>query len=136
MYTGDFEDGKQHGNGMYKWPTGGYYYGEWMDDRMHGEGCYVRSDGIWYVGTWKEDHQCGEGKRFHPARVAHGDNQLFERGKAFFEVWDENKKCVMCKPILSYHDTMWSVVTHKKRAFLDVEVVCTNGDPSKVGDSP
>jgi hypothetical protein len=38
VYTGEFRDGKQHGQGTYTTPDGYEYTGEWVDGVIQGEG--------------------------------------------------------------------------------------------------
>jgi len=36
---------KKHGNGIYTWADGRKYDGEWQNGRQHGNGKYISKDG-------------------------------------------------------------------------------------------
>ena len=38
IYEGTFKDGKQHGTGNYRLPSGYEYNGEWVDGEIKGQG--------------------------------------------------------------------------------------------------
>jgi len=51
VYNGEWEDGKRHGQGIYRYINGDYYDGEWKDGRKHGKGFYLfANQGIMYDG--------------------------------------------------------------------------------------
>ena len=39
----------------------GSYSGEWLDGKMHGQGTYVWASGSLYDGEWREGHRNGRG---------------------------------------------------------------------------
>lgn len=45
-YTGEFQNGKQHGQGKFTWPDGEFYDGEWQYGLFHGHGIYGTPDGL------------------------------------------------------------------------------------------
>ena len=62
-YTGEFKDGKRHGQGklIYRYPQ--TYVGEFKDDKRHGEGTFT-DEGLTeftYTGQWKDDKKSGLG---------------------------------------------------------------------------
>ena len=44
-YSGDFKNGKKHGNGKYNFPNGDVYEGEWENGKREGEGIYTYFSG-------------------------------------------------------------------------------------------
>ena len=51
-YEGEWQDGKRHGRGIYKWAAGHRYDGAWSDDRPHGLGTAYFADGDVHQGQW------------------------------------------------------------------------------------
>ena len=45
-YVGEFQNGKQHGQGKFTWPDGEFYEGQWKNGLFHGDGIYGTPDGI------------------------------------------------------------------------------------------
>jgi hypothetical protein len=89
VYSGDFRDGKRHGQGRQQWQDGAVYEGSWMDDKIHGsgqlshgngdqytgafvsnsaqgQGKYLRYEGGEYIGEWANDRQNGKGLEVSP----------------------------------------------------------------------
>ena len=60
-YVGEFKDDMYHGQGTLTLPDGTKYVGEWKDDMAHGQGTYTLPDGTKYVGEWKDDMYHGQG---------------------------------------------------------------------------
>lgn len=46
QYEGEFQNGKQHGFGKFKWFDGEFYEGQWRNGLFHGEGYYGTPDGV------------------------------------------------------------------------------------------
>jgi hypothetical protein len=65
-YTGEFKDGKSHGQGTRTTPNGEKYVGEFKDDKRNGQGTYTFPDGEQYVGEWKDDKRHGQGTYTYP----------------------------------------------------------------------
>ena len=49
-YTGEFKDGKRHGQGTLINPDGSKYIGQWKDGLPNGKGSEMWEDGTKYVG--------------------------------------------------------------------------------------
>lgn len=60
-YTGDWLDGKKHGQGTFMGRDGDHYSGGWKDGKKHGQGEYTWSDGKIYKGDWQDDNPYGQG---------------------------------------------------------------------------
>jgi len=69
-YVGEWQDGKQQGQGTCTIDNGdkyadewcrGTYVCEWQDGKQHGQGTYTREDGSEYVGEFKEGLRHGQG---------------------------------------------------------------------------
>lgn len=64
---GHMNNGKFEGFGTCVWPEDrGRYSGDWQNGKRHGEGIYSAPDGREYVGEWKEGRRDGWGCLFHP----------------------------------------------------------------------
>lgn len=55
-YTGDFQDGKQHGHGVFTM-AGARYEGSWRSGFPHGAGVFVGADGDRYDGEYVNDQR-------------------------------------------------------------------------------
>lgn len=83
-YTGEFQNGKPHGHGKYKFKDGGSHEGEWKSGHRHGLGKTIMKDYIWEgeyenntikkgVLTWPDGKKyVGEFKRSQP----HGKGEI------------------------------------------------------------
>ena len=60
-YEGDLVDGRPHGRGVYRWPSGARYEGEWRDGKRHGRGVYTWADGGRYDGEYVDGARTGRG---------------------------------------------------------------------------
>ncbi len=60
-YEGNFEHGKRHGFGIYRWNSGSRYEGAWVDDIRKGFGKFFWTDGSHYEGEWENDKMNGYG---------------------------------------------------------------------------
>lgn len=54
-YVGEFLNGKRHGWGVYRYPSGSLYIGNWETNRRSGFGTYYYSDGSAKEGIWSWD---------------------------------------------------------------------------------
>mmetsp|Transcript_34684 Transcript_34684/g.54145 ORF Transcript_34684/g.54145 Transcript_34684/m.54145 type:complete len:112 (+) Transcript_34684:738-1073(+) len=56
VYTGDYYEDKKAGHGEFLWKNGTKYVGQWQDDNMTGKGIKTRKDGsVIHDGMWKDD---------------------------------------------------------------------------------
>ena len=53
IYEGEFLNGKQHGQGIYRLPNGYIYEGSWVDGKIEGKGKAEYPDGAIYEGEFK-----------------------------------------------------------------------------------
>ncbi len=65
-YTGEWEDNKRHGYGIWTRPDGMQYEGEWENDKPHGRGILINPDGSKFSGDWKEGKRDGRGMLTYP----------------------------------------------------------------------
>ena len=59
-YTGQFQNGKKHGNGIYKYPDGVIYDGEWKEGIREGDGVLTYIDGTKLIGKFSNDKYVGK----------------------------------------------------------------------------
>jgi len=60
-YDGNWVDGVQSGHGEFIWYDGDFYEGEWDQNTRHGKGRYVWSTGAEYIGEFQRNELEGEG---------------------------------------------------------------------------
>ena len=53
-YSGSYVHGKKEGQGVWQWPDGSYYEGEWKNDRKHGDGAVYKVVYEKKKTTWNE----------------------------------------------------------------------------------
>jgi hypothetical protein len=51
-YEGAYVKDMKHGEGEFRWQTGGYYKGKYENDVKSGYGMMTWADGSIYKGTW------------------------------------------------------------------------------------
>lgn len=86
-YTGNFEEGLRHGQGVYVWSTGAQYNGAWEKDAMSGSGTYTFADGSVAQGEFAEN------------QFTDGSYQIAnDFGEYTFTI--ENKKAISVKMVL------------------------------------
>jgi len=67
IYDGEYENGKRHGKGVYKFKKSkARYDGAYADNKKHGEGTFYYPDGSIYKGSWAEDKRTGTGTYTYP----------------------------------------------------------------------
>ena len=68
LYEGDFEDGKRHGRGCYRYAaTGDKYDGAFVQNIRHGLGTMTYNGKGEYQGYWENGHRHGEGVFNYPS---------------------------------------------------------------------
>jgi hypothetical protein len=61
-YVGNWRNGKRHGQGVTTWTLNGdKYVGEYKNNNRHGQGSFIHTNGDKYVGEWKENKKSGQG---------------------------------------------------------------------------
>jgi len=60
-YVGDWQDGKQHGQGSLTFEDGSKYVGGFNNSMYNGSGIFTWDDGGKYIGEFKDDALDGEG---------------------------------------------------------------------------
>ena len=60
-YSGNWLDGKKHGQGTMVWDDGSKYEGGWALDEFSGDGTYYYNNGDTYVGEWRNGKKYGKG---------------------------------------------------------------------------
>eukprot|EP00927_Polykrikos_kofoidii_P060257 TRINITY_DN5527_c0_g7_i1.p1 TRINITY_DN5527_c0_g7~~TRINITY_DN5527_c0_g7_i1.p1 ORF type:complete len:729 (+),score=94.57 TRINITY_DN5527_c0_g7_i1:328-2187(+) len=66
-YEGEFFQGCEHGQGVFKSATNEVVFeGQMQHDKMHGTGCHHFADGRVYSGQWEKGHMNGEGEMIWP----------------------------------------------------------------------
>ena len=53
-YTGEWKDGRRHGQGTYAYAYGTTYTGEWKDGERNDKGIEAHPDGTKYPGEFKD----------------------------------------------------------------------------------
>ena len=62
VYTGNWENGKRSGQGTMTWENGQKYEGGWKDDKYGGQGTFTYSNGSVYVGNFSNGAKNGYGR--------------------------------------------------------------------------
>ena len=70
-YTGEFLDGRRHGQGVFEMNGFARYEGAFQDNSMEGEGVLELQSGRRYQGEWRESRQHGRGKYVWPDGCVH-----------------------------------------------------------------
>lgn len=60
VYTGQFKNGREHGQGRYTLPNGYTFEGEFKNGKRDGLGVGTYANGKVMQGTWKNDQYVGE----------------------------------------------------------------------------
>jgi len=78
-YTGQWMNGKRHGQGKLVWVNQAVYEGDWKNDKLDGYGKLVWTSGMKYSGEWKDNkfHGCG--------------TLTYKNGKKYEGSWRNNK---------------------------------------------
>ncbi|WP_281971361.1 MULTISPECIES: hypothetical protein [unclassified Polynucleobacter] len=61
VYSGEFKDNKQNGQGTEVFNNGNKYVGQFKDEKFNGQGTFTYADGRKYVGEWFETSFQGQG---------------------------------------------------------------------------
>ncbi len=79
-YLGQFREGRRHGRGIYYFANGSKYEGELVRDQFHGDGSFESPNGDRYVGQFRNGQFGGEGiYTFVNGNVA--QEGIFENGQ-------------------------------------------------------
>ncbi|TAG18822.1 MAG: 2-isopropylmalate synthase, partial [Rhodobacterales bacterium] len=62
VYEGAFKDGRQHGTGTYRLPSGFEYSGDWIEGEIVGQGTARYPNGSVYEGAFLNGQPDGNGK--------------------------------------------------------------------------
>jgi len=105
VYNGDYENGKRHGKGVYKFKkSGAKYDGSWEEGKKQGEGTFTYPDGSIYEGTWTDDLRSGTGTYTYPngdtyeggwangAKDGYGVYTYAETGSKYEGAWSNGKR--------------------------------------------
>ena len=65
VYTGQWKDGRMHGNGAIRWCDGSAYAAQWVNGKRSGYGTYVWAGGDRYTGHWDDNRMSGFGTLYH-----------------------------------------------------------------------
>ncbi len=60
-YIGEFRDGRRNGRGVFTYKNGDVYEGDFLDDKFHGVGVFTFADGEKYAGEFRSDKFHGDG---------------------------------------------------------------------------
>jgi len=61
-YSGEWKEGKPHGQGYFIYPNGDRYDGSWKNGQMDGRGLYSFHNSEIYSGSWKNNKSHGYGR--------------------------------------------------------------------------
>jgi hypothetical protein len=64
-YSGEWKNGRKHGQGRLIYSNSNVYQGEFREGNRHGIGRLDYSSGNYYIGTWKYDKKEGEGAMYY-----------------------------------------------------------------------
>jgi len=87
IYTGNWEEGDTNGEGEMGWPDGSKYEGQFLKGKISGEGTLTWPDGRTYMGQWLNSRQHGVGSTADPAGKV--KKHKWEGGKAVSESMDD-----------------------------------------------
>ena len=94
---GYMKDGQFEGFGTCVWPADrGRYTGDWKNGKRHGEGIYTKADGTEYVGEWREGRRDGWGCLFHPCGEMYEGEWRAGRMHGFLSVWKSTSELPPC----------------------------------------
>lgn len=60
-YTGEWKDGKEHGEGTYTWANGNTYTGNFINGQRTGKGTFTWANDDKYTGDFIDGHRTGKG---------------------------------------------------------------------------
>ena len=79
IYTGEWKQNKQYGQGTYSWATGHKYIGNFKKNNRHGYGKLIFPNGGEYIGEFKDGKKHGQGALTIP------------NGKVYDGLWRNDK---------------------------------------------
>jgi len=118
VYEGDYEEGKRHGSGVYKWAKhvtdeesgelkldvdeegntvfSSTYTGQYVANLKEGEGVFEYPDGGKYQGNWRHDKRHGDGVYWYPNGDIYSGEWRFgtKHGRGTFIHADSNARLV------------------------------------------
>merc|ERR1711907_402414 len=118
VYEGDYEEGKRHGSGVYKWAKhvtdeesgelkldvdeegntvfSSTYTGQYVANLKEGEGVFEYPDGGKYQGNWRHDKRHGDGVYWYPNGDIYSGEGRFgtKHGRGTFIHSDSNARLV------------------------------------------
>jgi hypothetical protein len=95
--TAEWQDGNEHGQGIWISADGETYEGEWKDGKKHGQGIQTLANGDIYEGEWEDGKpiRFEEKKQNTPIGSNNKDyagQTCAEMGQAFFNAESETEK--------------------------------------------
>lgn len=85
-YTGNIENEKRNGCGIYYFSDGRRYEGEWVDGKMSGKGKYFWPDKSFYEGEWLNNEKNGFGKHIYNDGTVYEGNYLNNKMTGYGEI--------------------------------------------------
>ena len=65
QFSGEFRNGKRHGQGTSLYASGDKYVGEFRNGKKTGQGTYIHTNGDRYIGGYRNGKQHGQGTYIH-----------------------------------------------------------------------
>lgn len=94
-YTGQTQNDKRNGKGIFQDPQGNIYEGDFKNDKIEGYGVYKTSEGTVYAGEWQNEVQEGQGKETWPDGSKYIGSYFkgLKQGKGEY-VWEDGSKYI------------------------------------------
>ena len=89
-YSGDWKDGKAHGQGLYENKKSGLIYkGDWKNSKFDGSGTLISIKGDEYVGEFKDGRYHGNGDLTYADGIV--DEGVWDNGKLIKKIKIQKK---------------------------------------------